>query len=171
VGRLILLFFVFVALEAMVVARVAQLTGWLTTLLLLLGMSLLGSYLVQRQGLSTWTRLNQRMLAGEAPAQELVEGLLLLTGGFLLILPGFVTDALGLFLLLPPFRRALAALMLRRGLLQAMAPGGRHSAWVYSTNFRQEPAPEREPEDGRPRVREDRDGHLLIEGEAERKDE
>jgi len=169
--RLILFLFVFVMLEAMVAARVAQLAGWGTTLLLLLSTSLLGSYLVQRQGLSTWVRLNQRMLAGEAPGVELVEGLLLLTGGFLLIIPGFITDALGLFLLLPPFRRALAALLIRRGLLQALARGGQSGTWVYSARYQRSASADAEPEPGRPRVQEDRNGHLVIEGEAERKDE
>ena len=170
--RLILFLFAFVMLEAMVAARVAKLTGWGTTLLLLLSTSLLGSYLVQRQGLSTWVRLNQRMLvAGETPGVELVEGLLLLSGGFLLIIPGFITDALGLFLLLPPLRRALAGLLVRRGLLQAFARGGQSATWVYSTRYQRSSGTGTEPEPGRPRVQEDRNGHLVIDGEAERKDD
>lgn len=169
--RVILFLFVFVMLESMVAARVAQLAGWGTTLLLLLSTSLLGSYLVQRQGLSTWARLNQRMLAGETPGAELVEGLLLLTGGFLLIIPGFITDALGLLLLLPPFRRALAGLLVRRGLLQAFARGGQSGTWVYSSSYRRSTGADAGPEPGRPRVQEDRNGHLVIDGEAERKDD
>lgn len=167
-GRLFLILVVFVFLEAMVVARVAQLIGWGTALLLLLGTTLLGSALVRRQGLATWVRLNQRLQAGESPGPELAEGMLTMLGGFLLIVPGFITDSFGLVLLFPPFRRALAGMLVRRGLLQAFARPGQ-SGWVYSARYTS--TVEVEPEQGRPRVQEDRNGHLVIEGEAERKDD
>lgn len=173
-GRLFLFLLVFIFLEAVVVAKVAQLIGWGTTLLLLLGTTLLGSALVRRQGFVTWVRLNQRLQAGESPGQELADGMLTLLGGFLLVVPGFITDGFGLVLLFPPFRRALAAMLVRRGLLQAFARPGQ-AGWAYSARYQSastyDATPDTGPEPGRPRVQEDRNGHLVIEGEVERKDE
>lgn len=170
-GRIFLFIFVFALLEVMVLAKVAEYTGWLFTIAATVFTALLGSVLFRWQGLETLMRLNQRMQQGEMPGNELVEGVMLLLGGALLITPGFITDAIGFVLLLPPTRQALAAALVRKGTLQAFAqrPGG--SAWVYTqTTWRADAPPEgSRPE--RPPVRETSDGHLIIEGQAERKDD
>ena len=63
-----------------------------------------GSWLVKREGLGTWRRAQAQMRAGEIPAAEAVDGALIAGAGLLLIVPGFVTDVIGLLLLLPPLR-------------------------------------------------------------------
>lgn len=168
-GRLFGIMTLFTLLEAMVVARVAQLAGWGITLLALAVAMMTGYGLARRQGWATWSRLHQRVQRGEAPGPELVSGLLVLTGAFLLLVPGFITDSMALFLLFPPFRRALAALLIRRGALNGFAASGASTSWVYSARY--ESRTDAGPQAGCSRVQEDRDGHLLIEGEAERRDD
>ncbi|MEZ5505330.1 MAG: FxsA family protein [Gammaproteobacteria bacterium] len=170
-GRIFLFIFVFALLEAMVLAKVAELTGWVFTILATVATAMLGSLLFRWQGVETLTRLNQRMQQGQLPGHELVEGVMLLLGGALLITPGFITDAIGFVLLLPQTRKALAAAAVRRGTLQAFAQrNGQGGAFVYTHTQYREYNPEQPPQDS-PQVRETRDGHLIIEGQAERKDD
>ena len=170
-GRVFLFIFVFALLEAMVLAKVAELTGWVFTIMATVATAMLGSMLFRWQGLETWMRLNQRMQQGELPGNELVEGVLLLLGGALLITPGFITDGIGFVLLLPPTRKALAAWMVRQGMLQSLAARpGQSGVWMYTRTYQSGPS-RQPPGDDQPLVRETRDGHYIIEGEAERKDD
>jgi UPF0716 protein FxsA len=89
--------------------------GALATIFLSLVTALLGAWMVRQQGFTTLARLRQSMQRGEMPALDLMEGTVLLICGCLLLLPGFVTDAVGFILLIPALRRWL----LRRGLQQA----------------------------------------------------
>ena len=82
---------------------------------------MIGSWLCRVQGLSNWISLNQKLQEGELPGKEIVEGGLLMLGSFLLIVPGFITDLAGLFLLIPFTRRALSGYMLRRGIFDVAA--------------------------------------------------
>ncbi|MCC4308022.1 FxsA family protein [Alcanivorax marinus] len=120
-GRVFLTLLVFALIEVMVLAAVADLIGWPVTIVAVVATALIGSALFRRQGLDTWTRLNERMNRGEMPGRELVEGMMLLLGGAFLITPGFISDAVGFALLLPQSRRALADRMIRRGTVQAFA--------------------------------------------------
>lgn len=126
-GRLFLGFMLFAVLEVMAMSAVADLVGWPLTLVLLIATGIIGSALLRHQGLETWTRLNQRMQAGELPSQELVEGVMLLIGSVCLITPGFITDSIGFVLLIAPSRRWLAARLIAKGQLHAFSqfqPGG-----------------------------------------------
>jgi UPF0716 protein FxsA len=99
--------------ELLVAIGVAQLIGVLATVVLLLITMPLGFWLARRQGRSAWRRLSAAIAAGRPPGREVADGALVVAGGALLIVPGFITDALGLVLLLAP-TRALA----RRGLIR-----------------------------------------------------
>ncbi|KAF0807062.1 hypothetical protein A6D6_01061 [Alcanivorax xiamenensis] len=131
-GRLFFVIFAFALLEVLVLAAVADVIGWPVTIILTLATAIIGSWLFRGQGLKTWTRLNQRMQSGEMPGQELVEGLLLLIGGALLITPGFVSDIVGFLMLVPLSRRRLAAMLVRRGTLQAFS-SQQSSAFFYQS--------------------------------------
>lgn len=171
-GRVFLFIFVFALLEAMVLGQVAQAVGWGVTILLTVVTAMLGSVLFRLQGLQTWVRLNQRMQQGEMPGQELVEGVMLLLGGALLITPGFITDGIGFLLLLPASRKAMAAFVVKKGMLSAMSStGGNARVWVHRSGNSPFTTGSHSGSgaDGQP-VYEDRQGHLIIEGEAEQKD-
>jgi UPF0716 protein FxsA len=83
---------------------VADHLGVLAALALVILCSLGGIALVKREGLGSWRRAQARFGAGETPTTELLNGLLILVAGVLMAIPGFVTDALGLLLLIPPVR-------------------------------------------------------------------
>ena len=74
----------------------------------------MGVALLKHRGLETLTRGTQEMRAGELPAQEMAEGLLLAVAGALLITPGFVTDIIGFLILFPPSRVWIASVLLAR---------------------------------------------------------
>jgi UPF0716 protein FxsA len=76
--------------------------------------SVLGSLLLRSQGQAVWRRFNEALSAGRMPHREVVDGVLVIFGGALLITPGFVTDIVGLVLLLPPTRTLVRRLTMRR---------------------------------------------------------
>lgn len=111
---LIIVFVVIPLVELAVYVQVAQWIGFLDTTLLLLLVSVIGIIIVRYQGLGVWRRVRAQLREGIVPAADLVNGLIILVAGLLLIVPGFVTDAVGLLLLLPPVRAFVRALVRRR---------------------------------------------------------
>lgn len=111
---LALIFLVIPVLELAVIIKVGQSLGALNTVGLLILISLAGAWLVKREGLGVWRRFNAQVRAGAVPTREIADGVLIIFAGALLLTPGFLTDVLGLLLLLPPVRAALrGAAMLR----------------------------------------------------------
>lgn len=90
--------------ELWVIVQVADGIGVLNTLALLLLISATGAWLLRQQGTAAWRRLQASLGRGQMPADEATDGALILFGGALLMTPGFLTDAAGLLLLLPPTR-------------------------------------------------------------------
>ncbi len=107
-GRLFLLFTSMTLIEVYVLMSVGEIFGAELTIGLIILTAFLGSYLVRSQGLQTMKTLQSRMAAGEAPGQQIIEGMMLLMCGVLLVTPGFVTDTLGLLILTPGIRAKLA---------------------------------------------------------------
>jgi UPF0716 protein FxsA len=91
-------------LEVFVFIEVGRAIGWLLAVVLLLGTSLLGTRLVRIQGRSAIERVALAVSERRAPAGVVIDGALGFLGGLLLVMPGFVTDALGVLLMLPPTR-------------------------------------------------------------------
>lgn len=91
-------------IELAVIVQVAEEVGVLETLGLLILISVAGAWLLKQQGMATWRSLQATMARGQVPTKEATDGALILFGGALLLTPGFVTDAFGLVLLLPPTR-------------------------------------------------------------------
>ncbi|MDX6287275.1 MAG: protein FxsA [Frankiales bacterium] len=118
-GLLLLLAFLVVpVIEIYVIIQVGQAIGALPTVVLLLLDGIIGAAIVRREGAKAWLALRTAIQAGRVPTHEVADGALVVLGGALLLSPGFVTDAVGLFLVLPftrPLaRRFLARLMGRR---------------------------------------------------------
>jgi UPF0716 protein FxsA len=111
---LVLLFIVVPLVELYVIIQVGQAIGAVPTILILLGDSLLGSVLLRSQGRVTWRRFTGALAEGRPPAREVLDGGLVILGGAFLLTPGFVTDVLGLVLLLPPTRAAVRGAIVRR---------------------------------------------------------
>jgi UPF0716 protein FxsA len=119
VGPLLVVIFLLVPIvEIYVIIQVGHLIGPFPTLALLIFESLLGAWLLKREGRAAWFALQQAAASGRLPAQELVDAGLVLVGGTLLVAPGFITDVVGFFFILPPTRpltrRLLVWLLVRR---------------------------------------------------------
>jgi UPF0716 protein FxsA len=110
---LIVLFIVVPIAELYVIIKVGELIGVLPTLILLLADAVGGSMLLKHQGRGAWRRFNEALAARRFPGREVVDGVLIVIGGTLLLTPGFITDVVGAFLLIPP-TRALARRLLKR---------------------------------------------------------
>jgi len=108
-GVLVILF---IALPFVDLWLLFQIGGWLTfwpTLGLVIATGIGGAALAKRQGISTIARIQAELAEGRMPATELGEGVLILLAAAVLITPGFITDAFGLALLVPPIRRLFLA--------------------------------------------------------------
>lgn len=111
---LLLAIFVFIPIaELYVILRVGDALGWLPTLLILVGDSILGSILMRSQGRAVWKRFQEAMEAGRVPHREVLDGVLVIFGGAFLITPGFLTDVIGVLCLLPPTRTLVGRLVVR----------------------------------------------------------
>ena len=129
---LLVLFLIFVVtpiVELAVIIQVAGSTGVMNTIGLLILVSLVGAWLVRREGLGILRRAQAELAKGRMPGRELVDGLLVLLAGALMLTPGFVTDAVGLALLLPPVRAVLRLVATRR--LSRSVDAGR-TRWTLS---------------------------------------
>jgi UPF0716 protein FxsA len=111
---LIVVFIVVPLAELYVIIQVGQAIGALPTIAILLLDSVLGSMLLRAQGRAVWRRFNAALAAGRMPHREVVDGVLVIFGGAFLITPGFITDVVGVVLLLPPTRALVRAWLARR---------------------------------------------------------
>jgi UPF0716 protein FxsA len=111
---LVALFIVVPLAELYVILKVGDAIGAVPTILLLAADSIIGALLLRAQGRSVWAHFNVAVTAGRMPHREVVDGVLVIFGGAFLITPGFLTDILGLVLLIPPTRALVRGILLRR---------------------------------------------------------
>jgi UPF0716 protein FxsA len=117
--------------EILVFIEVGSEIGALNTVLITVVTALIGMALLRVQGLGVLMRAQQAIERKEAPVNEIFEGVFLAIAGLFLLIPGFVTDAIGFLLFLPPLRRALASYMAKHSKFAAQASyrqGGQRSS-------------------------------------------
>ena len=105
-------------LEIATIIAVGKVIGGWETLVLLLAESALGAWLVRREGARAWAALRTALRTGRMPSRQLADAALVLVGGTLLLTPGFLTDVVGFFFILPVTRplarKALEAVVAKR---------------------------------------------------------
>jgi UPF0716 protein FxsA len=111
---LIALFIVVPLVELYLILKVGDAIGAVWTILLLAADSVLGSILLRSQGRAVWRRFNEALTTGRMPHREVIDGVLIIFGGAFLITPGFLTDIVGLILLIPPTRALVRRFLARR---------------------------------------------------------
>jgi UPF0716 protein FxsA len=119
---LFLLFTVVPFVELYLLIGIGQRVGALPTLGGVLAMGLIGAWLAKREGRRVMRSWQASVAQGQLPEDGILQGALVLVGGVLLITPGVITDVVGLFLLIPPTRRWIAA-GVRRALKRRMDAG------------------------------------------------
>ncbi len=110
------LFWLIIVLPAMEIAVLllsGHLIGFWFTLLLILVAGALGLFLAKRQGMETWRKAQEQMQYGYMPGNEIIEGICILIGGVFLVLPGLISDVVGIILLLPFTRNILKPFVIR----------------------------------------------------------
>ncbi len=105
--RLIFLFTALPLIEIYLLIKVGNAIGYLSTALLVVGTGVVGALLARREGLSVFKRMREKFREGQMPAEELIDGVILLLSGAFLLTPGIVTDVIGLTGLIPFFRRGV----------------------------------------------------------------
>ncbi|NLS13998.1 membrane protein FxsA [Vibrio sp. SM6] len=159
-----ILLLMFIAVPIIEIALFIQVGGFLglwPTIGLVLLTAFVGASLVRSQGLQTLLSVQSRMQRGELPAQQIVEGVMLAVAGVLLLTPGFMTDAMGMTVLLPAPRATLAKYLMGKVKVQSAGFHGGHGPFGPSSQehdpFRSGPS--------------NTDSGQTFEGEYERKDE
>jgi UPF0716 protein FxsA len=129
---ILLLIAIFIAVpiaEIYVIIQVGEAIGAVPTILILIADSIIGSVLWRSQGRRVWARFRQTIERGGMPHREVIDGVLVIFGGAFLITPGFISDIVGIVLLLPPTRAVIRRLLIRRLgkriRLRPPGPGGR----------------------------------------------
>ncbi len=120
--RLIFLFTVLPIVELWLMIEVGSQIGVASTLGICVLTGVIGAWLARSQGAAVLQRMQSTIQQGGLPAREILDGVLILVAGVVLLTPGFVTDAIGLFLLLPP-TRALVRMYLARVMKAKLASG------------------------------------------------
>ena len=123
-GKWLLVFVLTPLIEMYILIEVGGIIGAWPTIALVVLTAMIGVGLIRAQGFATLTRGMARLNAGELPATEMVEGVMLALAGALMVTPGFVTDAAGFVLLTPRLRKRLAAELLRRVVSAARVDSG-----------------------------------------------
>jgi len=150
-------------LELAVLIKLGQSIGLWPTILVLIATAVLGMAILHTQGLAAFRRAMEAISEGRPPVEPVVDGAMLMIAGTLLVVPGLITDAAGLVLLIPPVRRWLGAAWVRR-----MLAAGRVHATVVTSETGAGPT----DDPTRPnRPRQAASAGPVIEGEFERIDE
>ena len=167
---LILLCLALPLLELAVLIKVGSWIGAFDTILLLIGIGIAGGLMLRAQGFAVLRRALEATRAGRPLIEPMVDSLFLMLAGVLFVIPGFITDAAGLLLLIPPLRHALA-----RWLLARMLAGGTFTASTVHVETRGPSEAgngrQRDAETQRPGPRPPGDHGVVIDGEWERVDD
>jgi UPF0716 protein FxsA len=108
----LLIFVVFPIAELAVLIKLGGWIGWLPTIALMIGAGMAGAAVARVEGFKSAMRVRSQLAHNTLPAAEMFDGLLIAAAGLLLVLPGILSDILGLILLLPPTRK-----LVRQGLM------------------------------------------------------
>lgn len=138
---LALVFLLVPVAELYVIYKVGDAIGVLPTFLLLAIDSVLGSLLLRAQGRAVWKRFNEAMGVGRIPHREVIDGVLVIFGGAFLLTPGFLTDVVGLLLLIPPTRAFVRRLVVRRLGRRAAAGMAGRGGWDVDGTATEHDAP------------------------------
>ncbi len=105
--KLFLIFTVVPVVELTLLIKVGSIIGALNTIALVILTAVVGAYMVRLEGLGVMYRIQRNMMEGVFPAEELIDGTMILVAGALLLTPGFITDFIGFLMVFPGSRRVI----------------------------------------------------------------
>lgn len=113
-GKLLILFTLVPLAELYLFSTLGRQIGFPNTILIIIVTAILGASLTKSQGRKALAKFQQATKEGRLPATEALEGIMILIAGAVLITPGFLTDAVGFLLLVPPVRAAMGKVLAKR---------------------------------------------------------
>jgi UPF0716 protein FxsA len=129
IQKIFLIFLLVVpVLEIYMLLQIGSIIGVIPTIISVVATAVIGSWLLRQQGFSTLQRIQQSMAQGTLPTKELIEGPILMVGGALLLTPGFVTDAIGFFCLIPTTRQQIVSYVLKHMVIPNTSSTQPHAA-------------------------------------------
>jgi UPF0716 protein FxsA len=111
---LVVLFLVVPFLELYVILQASHAIGGWSTIGVLVAISVIGGWLMKHEGRKVWRRFNEQVARGVVPSNDIADGVLLLGAGALLLTPGFLTDIIGILIMLPPTRALFRKVLVKR---------------------------------------------------------
>ncbi|NOZ25022.1 MAG: FxsA family protein [Nitrospirae bacterium] len=105
--KLLVLFVVVPVVELSLLIKVGSVIGTMNTIIIVLLTAAIGAYMVRLEGLGVMYRLQKNLMEGIFPAEELIDGVMILIAGVLLLTPGFITDTIGFLMVIPGSRNAI----------------------------------------------------------------
>ena len=113
-GRLLILFILVPLIELIILIDIGRLIGTGPTIAIVIGTGILGAYLARMEGFRTLFTIRHKLQTGQIPADELLDGLIILIAGALLITPGIITDCFGFLMLFHPSRTRFKSWLKKR---------------------------------------------------------
>ncbi len=132
---LVLLLVVVPIIELAIIIQIGSMIGVWWTIALLVADSLLGAWLLMREGSRSWLRFRAAIGDGKVPAKETADGGLVISGGALLLTPGFLTDIVGLLFLFQPTRDVIRRIALTKVVSYAATSVGGPAGWTLRGAF------------------------------------
>lgn len=132
---LVLLLIIVPIVELAIIIQVGSMIGVWWTIALLVADSLLGAWLLMREGSRSWLRFRAALGGGKVPAKETADGGLVISGGALLLTPGFLTDIVGLLFLFQPTRDIIRRIALTKLVTHAATSVGGPAGWTLRGAF------------------------------------
>lgn len=119
---LVVLFVIVFGLELWGLITVGSLIGGWNTVFLVILTGLFGAWMAKQQGVQVFRMVQFQLARGQMPTETLIDGVLVLIGGILLLLPGFISDVIGLIFLIP-YTRMILRHLLKRWLWSLISSG------------------------------------------------
>ena len=161
---MLLLFIGVPIIELALLIELGRNIGFWWTIAIVILTAIVGTAVLQRQGLQTFARINQELNSGKPPIMPVVEGMFLLIAGTFLLTPGILTDSFGFLLLIPPIRHFIAKWCLKRFVSSA-------SVHVHMSGMGQQEPPQNNPNPGTGPSQASKSGGPVIDGDFVRVDE
>ncbi|HAK61450.1 MAG TPA: membrane protein FxsA [Nitrospiraceae bacterium] len=111
--KLFLLFAVIPVIELALLIQIGSIIGTFNTIAVVILTAITGAYMVKLEGIGVFYRMQRDMAQGIFPAEELINGVLILVAGALLLTPGFFTDILGFLMVVPGSREVIKKIVKR----------------------------------------------------------
>ncbi|MDY9924736.1 FxsA family protein [Methanosarcina sp.] len=131
--KLFSLFLIIPLVEIYLLIKIGGIIGAINTVIIILITASLGAYLTKSQGFRVLRQIQNATAQGYVPGNELLHGLFVLIGGFALLTPGFLTDAIGFSMLIPQIREIYVGIA--KGLIKKRIQQGNFQMRMY-TDFR-----------------------------------